>query len=516
MGSVSLQMLKRRVTWIAILVALVWAYLYSAQQLEFSFSELFQKGHRFFNLLSRMWPPRMEILPQIWEPLFETIQMAVLGTALGALLALPAVMLTSRTVTRTSWIYYPARFVMSLLRSIPAELYAILFVAALGIGPLPGIPALTIFSAAIITKLTSESAENIDTGPIEALEATGARRPAVVTFSVLPQIMPLFLSYSLYMFELNIRIASILAVVGAGGIGQNLVTALDWFDYPAAMTILIVIFVCVFAIDMISSRFRESFVEGQELGPVFTWSFTIASAAAIVWALSGVDIDMQRVTDGLNILGGMFTQMFRPAWGEIGTAAAKMGESIQIALLGTTIAMVLAFPFGFLCARNLIPRPLAYGIRQGPNIIRTFSEIILAIFLIAAFGPGPFAGVLTIGIHSIGMLSRLNYEVVETIDRGPLEALSSLGSAGVVRFRYAVLPQVLPEFLAMAIYRFEINVRAATVLGIVGAGGIGKVILDAVKLGRWSEVGLYLLVVVVTVMVIDFLSAVIRRKIIEG
>lgn len=516
MGSLSLRTLKRRVTWIVALAALIWIYLYSAQQLEFSFVELIQKGPRFFNLLSRMWPPRFEILSQIWGPLFETIQMAVLGTAMGALLALPMVMLTSRTVTRTSGIYYPARFIMSLFRSIPAELYAILFVAALGIGPLPGIPALTIFSAAIITKLTSESAENIDTGPIEALEATGAQRPAVVTFSVLPQIMPLFLSYSLYMFELNIRIASILAVVGAGGIGQNLVTALDWFDYPAALTILIVIFVCVFGIDMISSRFRESFVEGSDLGPVFKWSLSLIAVAAIVWALSGVDFDMERLGNGIRYLGGMFTQMFRPAWAHIDTAVAKMGESIQIALLGTTIAMVLAFPFGFLCARNLMPRTLAYGVRQGPNVIRTFSEIILAIFLIAAFGPGPFAGVLTIGIHSIGMLSRLYYEVVETIDRGPLEALSSLGATGAVRFRYAVLPQVLPEFLAMAIYRFEINVRAATVLGIVGAGGIGSIILRAVRQGRWSEVGLYLLVVIVTVMIIDYLSAIMRRKIIEG
>lgn len=516
MGPDSLATLKRRITWLVIGVALVWVYLYSAQQLEFSFGELIQKGPRFFNLLSRMWPPRFEILSQLWKPLFETLQMAVLGTALGALLALPMVMLTSRTVTRTSGIYYPARFIMSLFRSIPAELYAVLFVAALGIGPLPGIPALTIFSAAIITKLTSESAENIDTGPIEALEATGAQRPAVVVYSVLPQIMPLFLSYSLYMFELNIRIASILAVVGAGGIGQNLVTALNWFDYPAALTILIVIFVCVFGIDMISSRFRESFVEGRDLGPIFKWTLGLAAIAAIVWAISGMDVEMKRVMDGLRYLSGMFAQMFNPAWGEIGTALAKMVESIQIALLGTTIAMVLAFPFGFLCARNLMPRTLAYGIRQGPNIIRTFSEIILAIFLIAAFGPGPFAGVLTIGIHSIGMLSRLNYEVVETIDRGPLEALSSLGTAGIVRFRYAVLPQILPEFLAMAIYRFEINVRAATVLGIVGAGGIGAVILRAVRQGRWSEVGLYLLVVIVTVMIIDYLSAVIRRKIIEG
>jgi len=110
----------------------------------------------------------------------------------------------------------------------------------------------------------------------------------------------------------------------------------------------------------------------------------------------------------------------------------------------------------------------------------------------------------------------LNYEIVETMDRGPIEALSAIGATQTLRFRFAVLPQVLPEFLAMAIYRFEINVRAATVLGIVGAGGIGALILRAVRQGYWSKVGMYLLIVIVVVSLIDYVSAWARKRIIEG
>ncbi|MFB6286465.1 MAG: phosphonate ABC transporter, permease protein PhnE [Candidatus Bipolaricaulia bacterium] len=512
-----MQTLKRRLTWAALLVALGATYAVSIQQLEFSLAELIQKSPRFFDLMGRMWPPRWDILPQIWKPLLETIRIAVLGTTLGAAVALPMMMLSTRSVTRAWWLYYPARAVIGVLRSIPDLLYAALFVAALGIGPVAGVPALTLFSIGIIAKLTSESADNIDRGPVEALEATGARRPAVVTFAVLPQVLPMFLSYSLYMFEINVRAATILAYVGAGGIGQNLITALDWFDYPAAMTILIVIFGFVFLIDLISSRFRQAFVEGRDLTTAMKGGLGATAVALMIWAVLSIDIDLQRVSEGLVYFGSMLTSMVQPAWQHLPTAIAKMAESIEIALLGTTVAALLAFPFGFLCARNLgIPSLGAYTIRQAPNAIRTFPEIILAIFLIAAFGPGPMAGVLALGIHSIGMISRLNYEIVETIDRGPLEALGALGSAGVLRFRYAVLPQVIPEFLAIAIYRFEINVRAATVLGVVGAGGIGQVIMDAVRQGRWNEVGVYMFVVLVSVMIIDYLSSISRRRLIEG
>lgn len=513
----------------AVIAGLVGVYAWTGIGTEFDFDELFFKSHKFFRQLERMWPPdfgdlnlftwpfQWGLLDQLWKPLLDTLRMSILGTFLGALLSLPLIMLSTRTVTREPWLYYPARFIMGILRSIPDLLYALLFVAAFGIGPVAGIPVLMVFSAGIIAKMTSESADNIDRGPIEAMEATGSGRLAIIGFAVIPQILPLFLSYSLYVFELNIRIAAILGYVGAGGIGQTLQTYMAFGFWDKVMTALILILIIVFVIDYISGRFRESLVEGKDLKLWWKGSLGFIVVAGIIWSAASIEIDFERITRGLEQLGRIMGSMMSPDWSVLGTGVEKMFESIQIAFLGTTISMFFAFPLGFFCAMNMgFPKWMVYAFRQIPNIIRTFPELILAILFIASYGPGAFPGVLALGIHSIGMLSRLNYEVVETIDRGPSEALNSIGAGRLINFRYAVLPQVIPEFIAIALYRFEINVRAASVLGIVGAGGIGTVIINATRLGRYHELGMLLLVVIVFVNSIDLASSWIRRKIIEG
>lgn len=511
------QGLRRLFFWLGLASALVGLYGWAGISVEFNLFELVEKGHRFFRLLQRMWPAQWDFLSQIWKPLLDTLRMAVLGTFLGAMLSLPLIMLSTRTVTRSAWIYYPSRMLMGLIRTIPDLLYALLFVAAFGLGPIAGIPALALFSAGIIAKMTSESADNIDRGPLEAIEATGSGRLSMIVFAVIPQILPLFLSYTLYVFEINIRIAAVLAYVGAGGIGQALQISLAWNNYPAVTTVLAVILVVVFLIDFVSGRFRESLVEGKELPWMIKAALGVLLAYGLVWSALSIEVDMERISAGLVTFANMIQSMVTPDWRFLGIGVTRMLESTHIALIGTTISMFLAFPLGFFCAGNLgFPQWLVHVFRQIPNIIRTFPELILAIFFIASFGPGAFPGVLALAVHSVGMLSRLNYEIVETIDRGPIEALNSIGVSRSVGFRFAVLPQVIPEFIAMAIYRFEINVRAATVLGIVGAGGIGTIIIDASKLGRYHELGMYLLVVIVFVTAIDFGSSWVRRKIIEG
>jgi len=511
--------MKRLLLWLLLPPVLVLIYVWAGIGTEFSFSELFGKGYRIFDQIGRMWPPDWNFLNQLWKPLQDTLRMAILGTTLGAVISLPLIVLSTRSVTREAWIYYPTRLVMGVIRSIPDLLYAILFVAIFGIGPIAGIPVLMIFSAAIIAKMTSESADNIDRGPIEALEATGAGRLSVIFFAVIPQIFPFFLSYALYVLELNIRVAAILGFVGAGGIGVSLKIALEFlFSYPAIMTISIVIFVIVFVIDYVSGRFRQSLVSGRELQWWWKAGFGLVLLVGIVWAAASLQINPERIQQGLVNFGRIGRSLLSPDWSVLGMGVDKMVESIQIALIGTTISMFFAFPFGFLCANNLgLPNWLVFAFRQVPNIIRTFPELILAIFFIGAFGPGPFPGVLALAVHSIGMLSRMNYEIVENIDRGPSEALSALGAGRMLGFRFAVLPQVIPEFIAMGLYRFEINIRAASVLGIVGAGGIGTLIYNASTGSRdYPALGTFLVIIIVFVGLIDLSSSWIRKKLIEG
>ncbi|MDR7482656.1 MAG: phosphonate ABC transporter, permease protein PhnE [Armatimonadota bacterium] len=211
----------------------------------------------FLRLFADMVPPNLAILPALVDPLVQTLQIAFVGTAQGAVLAVPLILLAARNVTRAPWLYLAARGLLNLLRTIPDLLYAAVLVAAVGIGPFAGILALTIFSLAVIAKLTSESLEAIDPGPLEALEAAGATRLTMVRFAVIPQILPVYLSYTLFVFEINIRVSFVLGLVGAGGIGQTLNTTLQLFRYQSALTIILVMLAIVIAIDTGSARLRQ-------------------------------------------------------------------------------------------------------------------------------------------------------------------------------------------------------------------------------------------------------------------
>lgn len=188
-----------------------------------------------------------------------------------------------------------------------------------------------------------------------------------------------------------------------------------------------------------------------------------------------------------------------------------MIETIAIAFAGVIVATILAIPVSFLAARN-ISRNFSYVGKAILNIIRAIPELIFAIIFVAAVGIGPYAGVLAISINSIGMLGKLYAEVIESIDMSNVDAIRASGGNRIQSIWYGVLPQVLPEFSSYSIYRFEIDVRASTVLGVVGAGGIGTPLIFATYQRNWEEVGMILIVVVVFVSLIDIISGKIRKK----
>jgi phosphonate transport system permease protein len=244
------------------------------------------------------------------------------------------------------------------------------------------------------------------------------------------------------------------------------------------------------------------------------WVGLAVFATAYVWAVQGVEVSVARLLSGLPLLARILGLMLAPDWSWLGRAVAGMAVSVQVAVLGTTLGMALAFPLAFVAARNIGRPATSVTGKQVLNLIRTFPEIILAVFFVAAYGPGPLAGMMAIGLHSSGSLGKLYAEVVETIDPGPVEALRAVGATRWRVFRFAVLPQVLPEFLALSLYRLEINARAASVLGLVGAGGIGTLLVQALQFRRWEVVGTALLVIVVAVTLIDTASAALRRRLV--
>jgi phosphonate transport system permease protein len=207
----------------------------------------------------RMIPPDLAVLPSALLGALRTIEIALLGTAVAAGLALPLGFLSARNVAPPA-VFYPARAVLNFFRSIDTLVYALVFVAAVGLGPFPGVLAVIAYTTTSLAKLYSESIEGIDPGPVDAITATGATRLQILRYGVLPQVLPLFLSYILYRLETNIRAATVLGFVGAGGIGFYLQTYLRMIDYPAASTVLLVTVLMVMAVDWTSTRIRARLV----------------------------------------------------------------------------------------------------------------------------------------------------------------------------------------------------------------------------------------------------------------
>ena len=211
------------------------------------------------DFLRRMVPPDLRVLPSALAGALVTVEIALLGTAVAAVLALPLGFVSARNVAPAP-LFYPARTVLNFFRSVDTLVYALVFVAAVGLGPFPGVLAVIAYTTTSLAKLYGEAVEGIDPGPVDAITATGATRLQILRFGVLPQVLPLFLSYVLYRLESNIRAATVLGFVGAGGIGFYLQTYLRMIDYPAASTVLLVTVGMVMVVDAVSSRLRDRLV----------------------------------------------------------------------------------------------------------------------------------------------------------------------------------------------------------------------------------------------------------------
>ena len=244
---------------------------------------------------------------------------------------------------------------------------------------------------------------------------------------------------------------------------------------------------------------------------------TVVVVVLVLWSLLGLDIKWERLIDlpadvwRVTVL--MFGQM---PFEETGNLIAALWESISIAWLGTIIAAVFAIPLSFLAAENLVGRPIAWSMRQVFNLLRAVPEVILAIALIPIFGLTPMAGVLAIAIGSIGTLGKLFYEIAEGIHPGPIEAVDATGANRLQRLRWGVLPQLLPEYASFVLYRFEVNIRASAVMGLIGAGGIGNDVAQALRFKEFGTAGLGLLIIILGTIAIDYLSGMTRRRIIHG
>jgi len=191
--------------------------------------------------------------------------------------------------------------------------------------------------------------------------------------------------------------------------------------------------------------------------------------------------------------------------------ALAMVETVQIAVWGTALSVVLGVPFAILSSSNVAPQWIVQPVRRLMDAARAINEIVFALLFVVAVGLGPLAGVLALAVHNIGIIAKLFSEAVEAIDPRPVEGIRATGADRLQEVVFGVIPQVLPLWSSFTLYRFETNVRSATVLGLVGAGGIGQPLYENIRSFQYSETAAILIIVVATVMLIDMLSAQLRR-----
>lgn len=251
------------------------------------------------------------------------------------------------------------------------------------------------------------------------------------------------------------------------------------------------------------------------------WLAYAALALAIGWVLhwsaAGAQMSWGELADGMPQIGDFLSRSVPPDWSMMPRLWAPALETVQIAIWGTLLSVILALPLSFIAASNLHGWHWLRRItRQFLNVVRSINELILALVFVSAVGLGPFPGVLALALHGMGMLAKFFAEAIEEIDEGPLQALRSAGATQLQIIAFGVVPQVVTAWIAVVLYRFEVNLRSATVLGMVGAGGLGFELVSSLKLFRYQETATCIIVITVMVIAADMASNWLRSRIQQG
>lgn len=252
-----------------------------------------------------------------------------------------------------------------------------------------------------------------------------------------------------------------------------------------------------------------------------SWLLSIVAVAAVAfvlaWSAQGTQLSWGELADGLPQIGDFLSRSFPPNWKILGNLIGPAVETVQIAIWGTLLGVLGAIPVSFLAARNLNRNRVVYqAVRQMLNVTRSINELILALVFVSAVGLGPFPGVLALALHGIGMVGKFFAESIEEIDDGPLEALRATGARPLQVIVFGVLPQVITAWIATVLYRFEVNLRQATVLGMVGAGGLGFELVSSLKLFKYQDTATCIVVVTLMVVAADTISSRLRQMIQDG
>jgi len=488
------------------------------------------------HFFARVGTVRFPELPVLLQQTALTVGLVLLGTLLAAVLSVPiAALAASNTSPGRGWIA-AARFVSVLTRAIPDVVLAMVFVLLFTIGPLPGILAIGIHSVGMISKLFADAIEQIDEGPRTAIRATGGSRLQQFTAGVLPQVLPSWVATVLHRNDINLRGSVILGYVGIVGLGREMSFAFKSLDYSLGIGYAIVIFALCVLMEIISSSVRAAML-GTAAKPgrgrprtfrtpedalrrpwtaarIRTTAWSWVAVFVVVASVVVCDIAWGDLVTVWGKIGPVAAQFWPPSFGSYGAPImfGAVVDTVAIALAATLLALVGSLVIGSFAARNVAP---TRGVRGGARlllvVVRGVPETILAVVLIVVTGLGAQAGTLALAFGGVGLLGKLVADSLEEVSPGPERALTATGATRFQRYAGATVPQGIRAVLGHTFYLVDTNIRAATILGIVGGGGIGYYLLNAAQGSNYATVTAIVLMILVTVLVVEALAMWMRR-----
>jgi len=479
-------------------------------------------------LLERMLPPEFPAAGDIVSLVVETLLIAVAGTGLAALASVPLAFAAAHTRPGRGAARRIARLVIVLTRAVPTLVFAILFVRAFGLGPLAGALAVAVHSVGMIAKLLADAIEEADPVPAEAVRACGARESQVALSNVLPRVLPALVAVVLYRLDINIRASAVLGVVGAGGIGVALQTALGSLAYRRAAGVICVIIVLILLLELLSVAIRRRGGQDRPAGSaalpagrrahdvgwdrdrVLRFAGSGTAAAVFLASLWSLDLSLDRLAGAWPNVRAMLTGMWPPAFsGEI-----LMGvlESLLMALGAASVGAVGGLAAALLTATGVAPwRPLAAVVRALVVVMRGIPDLVYALLFVAALGLGPFAGFLALWISCTALAAKFFTDALERLDPVPHEALTSVGASRPQAFTAGIWPQFVPSFTGNGLFVADLALRESIVLGIVGAGGVGYLMQESIATLRYDVTCAIVIAIAVVVYGIEALARLARR-----
>jgi phosphonate transport system permease protein len=427
-------------------------------------------------------------------PVAQTFGMACAGMLVALVLGIP---LAVYVATRAPG-YRIVAVALSALRAVPDLTLAILAVVVIGLGPAAGIAALAVFYTAMIGKVFGELLLAAPAAPVDALQATGAGRISIAAFGLIPLTSRDLLSFGAYAFDCAVRASIIVGAVGAGGLGTELVGAINGLDYRRAALLILVLVAMVAVVDAFGALIRRHPRATLALVPIGLLTLWIDRPQFFAFA------------HAVTTFGKMLPPQLSVA--ELAGLPGLLLQTAAIALGGTALGAIIGFFAALVSARTLVPLGVVLVTRRVLDTARAIPEVVWGLILVVSVGIGPLAGIFALGFHSAGVLGKLFAEAFENVVHEPVDSISATGASKIATIAYAFVPLAFGTLAIHTLFRLEWNVRAAAVVGMIGAGGIGQALFNAQQLFFYKTMVAYVLITWAIVLLSDLVTERLRGR----